>query len=428
MVAVPGLAGLALAEGRVIVVGEVLAVVLAVSLAKAWRIALVVALAIALVEILTVWLTVSSLAVSLAISLAIILTITLVIVLTVALAVVLVIVLAVPIAMITEVTIAAGVIEAVVAAGVVEAVAACRGPGPRSWRRHALLVGLLPVHEAAVALNLKPGSLEERHGLGVGQCKGDPKGAVDDVARALRRQALDRVCGRDLSHALEGPGQVPRIEGLAVGGRRVQAEDVAASNGVCDAGQRHHAGLAGSDAHHLELLEAVLHEFDAHGARAAAGDAHTEAVGVVGQGRHSLGQRPAADGLLGLLGAGDADVVGRVCAVAIVDEGGGSADGIGNVVEEAADAVDDLVDGGHVHHGHGLRRSVYFGFGFAAFSKGKKRRAAAPMFAETGDDARLATLLVFSTTRRHHHGHHNTTGSVGEAVVAIAGPRVNSRQ
>lgn len=427
MVAVPGMAGLALAEGRVIVVGEVLAVVLAVSLAKAWRVALVVALAIALVEILTVWLTVSSLAVSLAISLAIILAITLVIVLTVALAVVLVIVLAVTVAVITEVTIAAGVIEAVVAAGVVEAVAACCGPGPRPWRRHALLVGL-PVHEAAVALNLEPGSLEERHGLGVGQRKGDPKGAVDDVARALGRQALDRVCGRDLSHALEGPGQVPRIEGLAVGGRRVKAEDVAASNGVCDARQRHHAGLAGSDAHHLELLEAVLHELDAHGARAAAGDAHAEAVGVVGQGRHSLGQRPAADGLLGLLGAGDADVVGRVCAVAIVDEGGGSADGVGNVVEEAADAVDDLVDGGHVHHGHGLRHSVYFGFGFAAFSKGKKRRAAAPMFAETGDDARLATLLVFSTTRRHHHGHHNTTGSVGEAVVAIAGPRVNSRQ
>lgn len=425
------MAGLALAKGRVIVVCKVLAVVLAVALAKALTITLIVALAVALIKTLTIWLAISFLPIpSLPISLPIMLAITLVIVLTVALAVVLVIVLAVTVAVITEVTIAAGVIEAVVATGVVEAVAACRGPGPRPWRRHALLVGQLPVHEAAVTLYLKPGSLEERHGLGVGQRKGDPKGAVDDIARALRREALDRVCGRDLSHALEGPGQVPRIEGLAVGGRRVQAEDVAASNGVCDAGQRHHAGLAGSDAHHLELLEAVLHELDAHGARAAAGDAHAEAVGVVGQGRHSLGQRPAADGLLGLLGAGDADVVGRVCAVAIVDEGGGSTDGVGNVVEEAADAVDDLVDGGHVHYGHGLRRSVsvYFGFGFAALSKGKKRRAAGPMFAEAGDDARLATLLVFSTARRHHHGHHNTTGSVGEAVVAIAGPRVNSRQ
>lgn len=420
MIAVPGLA---LAEGRVIVVCEVLAVVLAVALAKALTVALIVvlivALAVTLIETLTVWLAVPSLAVPLAISLPIILAITLGIVLTITLAitlaVVLVMVLAVTVAVITEMTIAAGAIEAV---------AACRGPGPRPRRRHALVVGLLPGHEVAVALNLKPGSLEERHGLGIGQRKGDPKGAVDDVARALRRQALNRVRGRDLSHALEGPGQVPRIEGLAVGGRRVQAEDVAASNGVCDAGQRHHAGLAGSDAHHLERLEAVLHELDAHGARAAAGDAHAEAVGVVGQGRHSLGQRPAADGLLGLLGAGDADVVGRVCAVAIVDEGGGSADGVGNVVEEAADAVDDLVDGGHVHHG--LRRSVYFGFRMAALSRGSER-AAAPMFAETGDDARLATLLVFWTTRRHHHGHHNTTGSVGEAVVAIAVPRINSR-
>lgn len=139
----------------------------------------------------------------------------------------------------------------------------------------------------------------------------------------------------------------------------MQAEDVAAGDCVCDAGQRHHAGLAGADAHNLEGLEAVLHELDADGARAAVGDADAEAVGVVGQGRHALGQRPAADGLLGLFRTGDADVVGRVGAVAVVDEGSGSADGVGNVVEQAADAVDDLVDRVHVHVGMPLGRVVW---------------------------------------------------------------------
>lgn len=44
-------------------------------------------------------------------------------------------------------------------------------------------------------------------------------------------------------------------------------------------------------------------------------------------------------------------MVGKVGAVAVVDEGGGAADGVGNVVKEAADALDDLVDGVDVHHG-----------------------------------------------------------------------------
>lgn len=47
-------------------------------------------------------------------------------------------------------------------------------------------------------------------------------------------------------------------------------------------------------------------------------------------------------------------MVGKVGAVAVVDEGGGTTDGVGNVVKEAADALDDLVDGVDVHHGDGV--------------------------------------------------------------------------
>lgn len=131
----------------------------------------------------------------------------------------------------------------------------------------------------------------------------------------------------------------------------MQTRDVATGDGVGDTRQRHHACLARANPDSLQRFEAVLHKLDAYGTSAAAGNAHAEAIGVVRQRCHALGQRPAANGFLRLFGTGNTDVIGEVGAVAVVDEGGGAADGVGNVVKEAADALDDLVDGVDVHHG-----------------------------------------------------------------------------